>query len=69
MVPIQQQKWVAEFSVINPNRVDKFKHFGEQSDCNAGFWRSPVEAGDMLALKEKENRYGEFPQKPEPVRQ
>jgi hypothetical protein len=50
VVSIKKQEWFANTSVINSKSVEILEHLSQKGGGNAGFWGSPIKAGDVCFL-------------------
>ena len=51
VVSIKKQEWFANTSVINSKSVEILEHLSQKGGGNAGFWGSPIKAGDVFSSK------------------
>ncbi len=56
VVPIQQEEWVADASIVPTQFIKVFQHLHQKSSCDASFGQSPIKAGNVLPLEKKTGR-------------
>ncbi len=48
VVPIQQEEWMADASMVPTHFIKVFEHLHQKSSCDATFEQSPIKAGNHV---------------------